>query len=1015
MPQTDKTRMGRFALAGILLALGPAVDCAGEDAARYSLGSWPAETFGNHRAVVRITQKADAVLAHIPWRRRDQHPELKNLIIVEAATGVRLKNVFPLEINREFWDILFQPSTVPGDYYIYYLPHVISGRANYPVVTYPKPESAAERDWLARHQLGSDSVPRDHAAQFPKAQLVEIQSVDAFNSFYPMEIIATAGEVESLLARHPGASYLLFPEDRTHPIRMTDDLPMKWILGEVPGVFRMEAERGEFHSFQIGIYACGGAIDDLSVHFYDLKSRKDGAIISADAFRCINLGGVDWTGKAFKKPCPVPQGKIQPLWIGIQIPRDASPGDYEGEITVSPRGKERQTLQLALSVSPRISADAGDNDPSRHSRLRWLDSTLALDDEVVSPYTPLKAEGNVIHCLGRQIRLGTDGFPQSIVSYFSPEMTRVESEGREILRSPITLQVQVVGGRGIPWKPGGVLIKPQAEGSVIWESRSAAGPLALECEANMEFDGNIEYALKLTASRETPVDDIRLEIPLKNEVARYMMGMGVKGGARLARSEWKWDPQKNQDSVWVGDVNAGIQCSFRDENYARPLNTNFYLSKPLNMPPSWYNEGKGGCVLSEPDFSTLLIRAYSGARTIRPGEILHFNFRLLLTPFRPIDTDAQWKTRFYHRFAPISEIAATGANAINIHHATEINPFINYPFLRAAEMKAYTDEAHAKGMKVKIYYTVRELSNHAPELFALRSLGDEILAYGPGGGFAWLQEHLGGEYIAGWFVPQLKDAAIINSGVSRWHNYYLEGLNWLVKNAGIDGLYIDDVAFDRVVMKRVRKILERGRPGSLIDLHSANQFNARDGFASSANLYLEHFPYLNRIWFGEYFDYNTPPDFWLVEMSGIPFGVMGEMLQDGGNPWRGMIYGMTSRLPWAGDPRPLWKVWDEFGIQGSRMIGYWAPACPVRTDNPEILATVYARRGKALVSLASWAREPVRCRLKVDWKQLGIDPLNARITAPEIINFQTSASFRPDGEIPVQPGKGWLLVIQKQP
>ena len=49
---------------------------------------------------------------------------------------------------------------------------------------------------------------------------------------------------------------------------------------------------------------------------------------------------------------------------------------------------------------------------------------------------------------------------------------------------------------------------------------------------------------------------------------------------------------------------------------------------------------------------------------------------------------------------------------------------------------------------------------------------------------------------------------------------------------------------------------------------------------------------------------------------------MGEMLQDGGNPWRGMIYGMTSRLPWAGDPTHIWKVWDDFGIQGSRMIGY---------------------------------------------------------------------------------------------
>jgi len=79
----------------------------------------------------------------------------------------------------------------------------------------------------------------------------------------------------------------------------------------------------------------------------------------------------------------------------------------------------------------------------------------------------------------------------------------------------------------------------------------------------------------------------------------------------------------------------------------------------------------------------------------------------------------------------------------------------------------------------------------------------------------------------------------------------------------------------------------------LIDLHSANQYNPRDGYASSANLYLEHFPYLDRLWFGEYFDYNSQPDYWLIEISGIPFGLMGEMLEKGGNPWRGMIYGMT--------------------------------------------------------------------------------------------------------------------------
>jgi len=329
-------------------------------------------------------------------------------------------------------------------------------------------------------------------------------------------------------------------------------------------------------------------------------------------------------------------------------------------------------------------------------------------------------------------------------------------------------------------------------------------------------------------------------------------------------------------------------------------------------------------------------------------------------------------------------------------------------------MKAYVSEAHQRGLKVKIYYTVRELANRAPELFALRSLGYEILSDGPGGGCAWLQEHLASHYIGGWFVFELQDAAVINSGTSRWHNYYVEGLDWLARNVGIDGVYIDDLAFDRVVMQRVRKVLDRRREGALIDLHSANQFNEKDGFANSANLYLEHFPYVDRLWFGEYFEYDLGPDYWLVEVSGIPFGLMGEMLQDGGNPWRGMIYGMTGRLPWAGDPRPIWRVWDEFGIEDSRMVGYWSPSCPVRTSRRDVLATVYIGPNKTLVAIASWAKRRASIRLEIDWHALGIAQEKARVTAPEIEGLQGAADFIPTGKMQVEPGKGWLLIIEER-
>jgi hypothetical protein len=571
-------------------------------------------------------------------------------------------------------------------------------------------------------------------------------------------------------------------------------------------------------------------------------------------------------------------------------------------------------------------------------------------------------------------------------------------------------------GKDLRLKSAGVRFTEKTPGTVRWEATSSADELNMEVSAALEFDGFLAYTVKVTALQDLELKDITMHIPFEKAEAAYMMGLGRKGGYRPdSMYHWKWDvAHKNQDGAWIGTVNAGLQYSLRDERYVRPLNTNFYLQKPLVDPSSWDNGGNGGIDIGVKGKS-MLANNYSGHRLMKKGDALYYNFNLLITPFHPLNTDEQWATRFYHKYDDPRAIAETGASVVNIHHATPINPWINYPFIEWRAMKAYIDSAHALGLKVKIYNTVRELSDHAYELFALRSLGHEIYSAGPGRGFSWLQEHLGDDYIPAWFVPEIKDAALINSGMSRWHNYYVEGMNWLVKNVGIDGIYLDDVAFDRVTMKRIKRVLTGdGHPG-IIDLHSANQYNPRDGYNNSANLYMEHFPYLNRLWFGEYFDYeHNPPDFFLTEVSGIPFGLMGEMLQGGGNPWRGMVYGMTNRMPWSdnADPRPIWKAWDAFGMQGTEMIGYWSPSCPVRTGREDIPATVYRKKGAALIALASWATQDTVVRLSVDWKGLRIDPAHATIEAPAIANFQPGRHFVADEAIPVEKGKGWMLIIR---
>ncbi len=977
----------------------------------YGVDWWDADKYGNHRAVVRVAAAAPAVRVHLRWRRPDQDPHKKNIVVVQSSSDGRVLNVARVAVSRESGDLVFEaPSS--GDYHIYYMPNLVSGRANYPKVTYPEPEATADVAWLTHNHLSAEGLATGAWRQLPEAIVVEMQAIDALNGFYPMQVIATREETAELQSRHARANYLVFPEDRANPIKMKADLPLRWIRRGANGALSGLAQRGEFYAFQLGIYAVRQTVEDIRVEFGAL-ARKGGGSIPGKAMRCFNLGGIDSAARPFVREVRVEKGDVEPLWCGALIPEAATAGDYTGELVVAPRGLPRTTLPVRLRVLPTVIANHGDNEPWRLSRLRWLDSTVAVDDDLVAPYTKVTVTGQTIGILGRSVTLNAMGFPSAIESHFAEEMTHLTPEGRAVLTGPVTL-VAAGSDPGIaPWEASGLTFTKRRPGAVAWKAKARGGSLTLDTEAQMEFDGTLEYTVRLGATAKTPVDDIRLEIPVAKDVARYLMGLGQKGGVRPDTFEWKWDVAKNnQDSAWIGDINAGLQFTLKDDKYVRPLNTNFYTMKPLVAPASWFNQGKGGCRLALKD-AAYLVSCYSGARTVEPGTELSFNFRLLLTPFKPIDPKAQFATRFFHAFKPPTDVLNTGANVINVHHANSVNPHINYPFFRPAEMKAYVDQAHALGQRVKIYYTVRELTNRAPEMFALRSLGDEIFAPGPGGGFSWLQEHLGSNYIAAWFVPELKDAAVVNSGVSRWHNFYVEGLQWLARNVGIDGLYIDDVAFDRLTMKRVRKVLDRNRPQALIDLHSANQHNVRDGFASSANLYLEHFPYLNRLWFGEYFDYNAAPSYWLTEISGLPFGLMSEMLEGGGQPWRGMVFGMTGRLPWAGDPRSMWKAWDEFGIADSRMIGFWVGTNPVKTGRADVLATAYVRAGRTMVAMASWAKERTDVALSIDWKALGLDPARVRITASPIEGFQEGRTFDPGQPLPVEPGKGWLLVLQQ--
>ncbi|MCB1122428.1 MAG: hypothetical protein KJT03_12820, partial [Verrucomicrobiae bacterium] len=884
---------------------------------------------------------------HLPWRRRDANPETKRVVVVDAASGETLDHVRVLQAGPEAADILFKPGEKAGTYHVYYFPFETTG-GYYPTVTYLKPENSGDPAWLERY--GDVDEATLHA--LPRAEVKSFQSVNDFHRFFPMEVAATESELTTFLAAYP-ADYYTFPEYRELPVRMKSKLPQHWVTRELKTGIKDSLKRGEYYAFQWAVFASDRDLRNLSLSYSDLVSQEGGRI-GKEQFSCINLGGVDLNGKPFTKQVDVAQGSIQALWIGLQVPRKATPGDYTGTVTLRPEGLAASTLNLAFTVDASVLEDGGDSRPELMSRLRWLNSTLGSEaDFIIDPFIPVTAEEHTLHILGREVDLAASGLPGAARSFFKPEMTGLKDTGEPVLADSVTFEVVRDTGK-VTWQNDAYEVKETSPGRSEWTVRSRAPDFSLQLDGALEYDGILVCDLTLTAERKVDVRNVRLNVPMEKDAARYLLGLGYKGTRRPESIDWKWEVTHHQEGVWLGNVHKGLQYVLRDDTYQRPLNTNFYRSQPLRMPDGWFNGGKGGIRISETD-GVVLCENYSGPRTLEAGQSLNFQVRFLLTPFKPLDTPTHFRTRFVHKYVPVDEVIADGGTVVNVHHANEINPYINYPFYHLEQQKAYIDEAHRKGVKVKLYDTIRELTYRCYELFPLRSLGFEVFNDGEGGGHPWLQEHLENDYHKAWHAWRVNDAAILDKGTSRWTNYYIEGLNWLAKNQKIDGLYLDDIAFSRETVKRMVSVLNRHRDEVIIDLHSANQFNERDGFINSAFLYMEHFPYVSRLWFGEYFEYDRDPDYWLTEVSGIPFGLMGEMLEGGGHPYRGMVYGMTTRVYQDYSPKPIWDLFDAFGIDQSEMIGYWVESVPVKTGNLLVPATAYLKKDGLLVALGSWS------------------------------------------------------------
>jgi hypothetical protein len=946
---------------------------------------WAIDQRGDQRAVVSVTQSVSAIRVDLPWRRRDSNPQNKNIVVVDATTGAVVANRTVISSTRETGTIVFQPQTVPGDYYIYYLPFAGDVNAGFYAGGFVAYQSTASSAWLSANGLPGN------AGSLTAATPLRIESRLPIDNFWPMEVPMTAAEKAAFLATNSDG-YLVFPEDRLHPIKMKDEMPYRWLTAQPTNLFTATALRDEYYAFQLGLYAVTQSLQNVHVTFSDLAPAAGGSAIPASAFNCLNLAGTNWDGSALTKTLTVATGAIQPLWMGVLIPAMATPGLYTGTVTVSADNAPSKVVNLAITVSSATAVDHGDDTPVNQSRLRWMDSQLGVSDEPIPPYTPMSYSNQTVGVLGRTLAFNSLGLPSSI-----------QAGANQILQSPVQFNV-LVGGNPVVFSGGAPVVTVTNRGRVNWQSTATGGAFTMQTSAQMEFDGYVKYQITLTAASVTAFKGV-LQIPLTAAASTFMTGIGYDGGVRPSSYSWSWSSYYN--SVWLGGVHAGLQAKFLGSTYTGPL-LNLYAP---SAPATW----GGGSVLVTNFGSGALIQADGGIRTLAAGGQVQYEFALLITPVKPIDPVLQFGDRYYHNSGdptPPANWKKWNVNVINVHQGCSVNPYINWPFADPATTTRFITNCQTQyGDKVKLYYTLRELTQYAAEIWAMRSLGNEMLAGGTGGGFPWLQEHYISNYNPNMYTPLangLYDAAVITSPNSRYDNYYVEGVNWLAQHDHMDGLYLDDASLDRVTLRRARRVLKQANPGARIDLHSCTCL-AREPI----NQYVDCLPYLDRLWFGENFYYNTlTPEQWLVQVSGIPFGPMGEMLQDNGNPWLGAVFGLTSRYGHS-DPLPVWKIWDQFGgLTNAAMLGWWEASPAVTASDSNVKVTAFVKQGKTLLAVGNFSSSQTAVTLDVNWAALGLDSNTCSFYAPGAIGFQAQALYQPGDSITIPAKQGWMFIVQ---
>jgi len=626
----------------------------------------------------------------------------------------------------------------------------------------------------------------------------------------------------------------------------------------------------------------------------------------------------------------------------------------------------------------------------------WSGNQIGIDNSVPPPWVPIQILGKTVICWNREYTLENSPFPVQI---------RIGKE--QILTSPISLK-GMLDGKEIAWsrKETGRFIEKRDD-LVRFETNNVFSSIVLYGLTTIEFDGMIRVDIRLIPVKETILEQLYLEVPLKKEYTTLRSiplwhhltedWRQSYAGVGYIPDEWK---SRFIPYLWLGKESGGI-CWFAEND------------------KNWHLKEENSAIEIKKSDKTVLLRINIIDSALRIAEPLSLTFGLQATPVKPLPenwlclrdhrTGLKGKTNY---IAPQISQVYKWLGFPEIEEEVEVpwsQVYVGREHIRYAQ---FVKEAQKIGLKFLTYVTDQvAFSSPVPD----KSL-PEYVYYKEDWGCSGYKDVL--SYASD---PVLARASLVSvCPETSWQDFFIYSLKKLVDRYGIDGIFVDHATVvdckntlhghgfvkngevkptypifaTREMRKRVYKMFKQRNKDSLVIHHI---------FAVPI---IPIASFCDAYWGGEPLwgivdtdrcegDYTRaiPLDAFRTEFIGQNFGlipvIIPELHAERYNTVENtetlvalcLLHGTNIAYGCCQYYKVVDKVWqalDRFGMIGADILPYWNNGDIIQTLSDRCKVSIYKKKDRVLLVIGNLGEEEISDTIKIDIKKLGLTKSNLK-------------------------------------